>query len=286
MVFLQMTYDTVFNYIENKKLVLSKNLMITTILVPLFSLINPYGIELWKASLMQITHDMNKQISEWKPPDFSEPGWLILYMSIIIITVLISFSNKSIIDKRRFFLLSIYLFGTFFEAMSGIRYFPYLTICWGLFVITLLPNDLFSDKKWNKRLFAVFASLTLIIIFSIDKIPASIEEAVDKNKWPIEAVKHLEDKRLFNDYMWGGYLVYLKIPVFIDGRADVYWKNSDVFEDQLGTVRLTKDPIEIFEKYNVEQVIIPVDKPLDIYMRRSGNSEIYRDEIAVIYNID
>ena len=285
MVLLQFTYDTVYSYIEDKKLRLSIDYLIAAIIVPLCSLINPYGIELWKASYLQITYEMNKQINEWRPPDFSDPGWLILYLTIILITVFVSFSNKGVINKRQFYLLAIYLIGTFYEAITGIRYFPYLAVCWGVFVLSMLPNDIFTGNSWNKKIFIIYASLLIIIVLSIGKVPTTIEEAVDGSKWPLEAVKHLENKRTFNDYMWGGYLVYLNIPVFIDGRADVYWKNSDVFKDQLDTVRLNQDPLDIFKKYDVEQVIIPIDKPLDIYLKRAGAIETYRDETAVIYNI-
>jgi hypothetical protein len=83
--------------------------------------------------------------------------------------------------------------------------------------------------------------------------------------------------------MWGGYLVYKDIPVFIDGRADVYWRDSDVFQDHSSATRFLKDPIEIFDKYSVEQVIIEVNSPLDIYLLRLGWVEKYRDETAVIF---
>lgn len=285
MVSLQLIYEITFNYVDKKKLHFDKNMLSVFFLVPLSSLINPYEIELWKASLLQITHEMNKQINEWKPPDFSDPGWLILYLTIILITVFVSLSNKGIVDKKKFYLLSIYLLGTFYEAITGIRYFPYLAVCWGLFVLTLLPNELFSDRTWHKKIILVFSALLIIVALNIRDLPATVEEAIDKSKWPLEAVKYLENKRIYNDYMWGGYLIYKDIPVFIDGRADVYWKNSDVFQDQLDISRLKKDPMEMFDKYKVEQVIIPIDKPLDIYLKRAGAIEIYRDETAVIYNM-
>jgi hypothetical protein len=286
MVILQFTYDTVYRYVKDKNISISKDLLTVAILVPLTSLINPFGIDLWKASILQITNNMNKQIYEWQPPDFSEPVWLFAYLSIIILTVLISFSNKDIVEKRKFYLLSIYLFVTFYEACTGVRFFPYLAICWGLFVLTLLPGELFSDKSWNKKIFLIFSLLLIIMILQSGKPPVSIEEAIDKKSWPIEAVKQLENKRTYNSYMWGGYLIYMNIPVFIDGRADVYWKNSDVFEDSLDINRLEKDPIDLLNKYNVEQIIIPINSALDIYLKRAGGIEKYRDETAVIYDLN
>ena len=286
MLILQLFYDTAYSYFEDKSLSISKDLFAATILVPLASLINPYGIELWKASVSQITNDLNRQIVEWNPPDFKEPVWLFVYLAIIILTLFISFSKKDVVDKKGFYLLAIYLLGTFYEAMTSVRYFSYLAICWGLYILTLLPNNLFIDKSWFKKITVVYTLLIVLILFNMDKPPVSTEEAIDKSKWPIEAVNHIEDKRIFNDYAWGGYLIYKNIPVFIDGRADVYWKNYDVFEDYMNASRLKKDPIDIFNKYNVEQVIIHVDSPLDLYLKRAGGIERYRDETAVIYYLN
>lgn len=285
MVLLQIIYDTLYRYIEEKRLFIKKELIAAAFLVPLSSLINPYGVELWKASLMQITYYMNKQIIEWQPPDFKDQGWLFMYLVIIITTVLVSFSNKGIIDKRKFYLLAIYLFGTFYEAITGVRYYPYLVICWGLFILTLLPRELFSKKSWNKNILIILSFLLIIMVINTGKPPTTIEEAVEKSTWPIEAVNHLENKRIYNEYMWGGFLIYKNIPVFIDGRADVYWKDCDVFEDYSNINQFKKDPLDILTKYNVEQVFIPVNNPLDIYLKRAGVIEKYRDETAVIYNL-
>ena len=40
----------------------------------------------------------------------------------------------------------------------------------------------------------------------------------------ISVLKKEEPKRLFNYYDYGAYLIYKDIPVFIDGRADLYSK--------------------------------------------------------------
>ena len=285
MVLLQLTYDTVYYYIESKKLSISKNLLAVSFIVPLCSLINPYGVELWFTSFHLITNKINKQIIEWQPPDFREPTWLIAYLVIIIFTVCVSYSYKGIADKRKLCLLSIYLLGTFYEAITGMRYFPYLAICWGLFFLTLLPNDMFSERGWNKKILLLFSVLVIVIILNAGKPPLTLEEVIDKKEWPVDAVKHLDSEKIYNKYVWGGYLIYKDIPVFIDGRADVYWKNSDVFKDYLDINNLNKDPIDLLNKYDVEQIIIPVDSALDFYLKRAGCIEKYRDDIAVIYNI-
>ena len=284
MVLLQFTYESAYKTITGKKIYINFKLLIYSILVPLFSLINPYGFELWNTSYYLITSKINKQIIEWQPPDFNDIGWLAVYFTIIVTTVFFCYvKNDAVHDNKKFGLIAIYLFGTFYEALTGARYLPYLVMCWGLFLLMILPGDLFTQKHWEKKIGIFYALIILIIILGAGRVPSNLDEAIDTKLWPVEAVSHLEYKNTFNDYMWGGYLVYKDIPVFIDGRADVYWRDSDVFQDHSSVTRFLKDPIEIFDKYNVEQVIIEVNSPLEIYLHRLGWVEKYRDETAVIF---
>jgi hypothetical protein len=284
MVILQFVYESAYRSITVKKIYIDYKLLLISILVPLFSLINPYGIELWKTSFLLITSDINHQIIEWQPPDFNDSGWLFVYFVIIITTVFISYTKTVVIkNKKKLGLILIYLLGTFYEAITGVRYLPYLVICWGIFILMHLPDSLFMEEHWKRKI-GIFCSLiALIIILSIGKIPSNMDEAIDKETWPVDAAAYLDKRNTFNDYMWGGYLIYRGIPVFIDGRADVYWRDSDVFLDHGNATRFLKDPQEIFDKYNVDQIIIETDSPLDFYLGRTGWAEKYRDETAVIY---
>lgn len=285
MVWLQFVYESAYKSFTDKKLFIDVKLLLISILTPLFSLINPYGYELWETSYFLITSKVNKHIVEWQPPDFKDISWLAVYFTIIVTTVFICFIRKegAIQDKKKFGLISIYLFGTFYEAITGVRYLPYLVICWGLFMLMLLPASLFIQKHWEKKIGIFYFLIILIILLGVGRIPSNMHDAIDKEIWPVEAVNHLENKRTFNDYMWGGYLVYKDIPVFIDGRADVYWRDSEVFLDHGNATRFLKDPAGIFDKYSVDQVIIEAGDPLDFYLGRIGWVESYRDETAVIY---
>ncbi|MBR5004885.1 MAG: hypothetical protein IKY14_05445 [Erysipelotrichaceae bacterium] len=71
---------------------------------------------------------------------------------------------------------------------------------------------------------------------STKSIKGAIAEPFNANILPSEAVvsavKELEPDRLYNYYDIGGYLLYEQIPVFIDGRADIYSKyNTMDFTD-------------------------------------------------------
>lgn len=283
MLILQVVYEFFINYIMEKKFYVDKRLLAMTLIVPLFSFLNPYFIDIWKTAFWLITSNINHQIQEWRPPDFTNIGILVIYLLIIILTPVICYNKRSSYDNKRP-LLAIYLTVNFFLALISIRYYPYLVICWGIFILNLLHENIYSKKVWIKRISFLFLALTIIICFSILKdFPISIENTVDQKIWPVEATKHLEQRRTLNEYMWGGYLIFKGIPVFIDGRADVYQRNSEVFVDYIDMLHFKKDPIVILDKYQVEQIIIPVNTPLDIYLTRTGCPEKYRDETAVIF---
>lgn len=283
MLCLQLFYEIIFHYVKNKKFFMDKTLFLVTLLVPLSSLINPYGIRLWKTAFLLISNEIYRQISEWQPPKFDDLTTLVMYLLLILTTVFVCFFKRDFNDTKRLLLISIYLAGTFYEAITHIRFFPYLAISWGLFVLTLIPEQLFSEQTWNKKISAVLLILLPICVFSAGKIPQTIDDVIDKKKWPVEAISRLEQGNTFNDYRWGGYLIFKDKPVFIDGRADVYYNESEVFQDYVDITSFNKEPIGIFNKYCIEQVIIPVNTPLDIYLKKMGWPEKFRDETAVIY---
>jgi hypothetical protein len=105
--------------------------------------------------------------------------------------------------------------------------------------------------------------------------------------YPVEAVDFLEksglsNKRGYNSYMWGGYLIWQDVPVFIDGRADVYGDNF-IFS-YLDAINLTKRWREPLEEFNVDYVLIDNSNRLSIMLAEAADwQEAYRDEIAVVF---
>ncbi len=105
---------------------------------------------------------------------------------------------------------------------------------------------------------------------------------------PVGAVQYIESHgftgRLFNEYTWGGYLIYKGIPVFIDGRDDVYLASTDVFQDYIQTMKLNADPDAILQKYDVKTVLLPEDTSLARYLDAEPQKwkVSYHDKAAVI----
>ena len=94
----------------------------------------------------------------------------------------------------------------------------------------------------------------------------------------INYIKKVKPKRLFNFYGYGGYLIYNNIPVFIDGRADMYSKHTlkDTFDLQNNGYNY------ILDKYNFDMIIIPQNIALNIYLSDSDEYVLSKQDDEVL----
>lgn len=104
---------------------------------------------------------------------------------------------------------------------------------------------------------------------------------------PVAAVDLLEQRkvqRIFNAYQFGGYLISRDIPVFVDGRAELYGEKfvMDFFKATEG-----KQPEllpRLLDEYKIDATLLVADAPgPQILDQLKGWKRIYADDIAVIH---
>ena len=141
----------------------------------------------------------------------------------------------------------------------------------------------------------IYATLVITIISLLQYKNIASQSYVDSNSYPTNAAKwikeniDIENMRLFNDFNYGSYLLFQDIPVFIDGRADVYdpvfnGRMEDSFLDYMQASSLQVWYEEIYKKYDITHIITTVNSNLNKYMQRSGNYRVlYNDGAFIIY---
>jgi hypothetical protein len=111
---------------------------------------------------------------------------------------------------------------------------------------------------------------------------------------------HAMSPELFNEYGWGGYLIWAganapaqagaharthsdaRWPVFIDGRADPY--GDELIEAYRQIVTLRPGWEGILARYDVRTALLAADSALGAVMKESdGWQEVYADEVAAIW---
>jgi hypothetical protein len=105
--------------------------------------------------------------------------------------------------------------------------------------------------------------------------------------YPVTAVDYLEesglaDRRGYNSYNWGGYLIWRGVKVVVDGRADVY--GDDFLFYYRRTFELREDWQEPLAAFDVDYVLMERESPLSVVLLRDvGWQEVYADELARIF---
>jgi hypothetical protein len=100
----------------------------------------------------------------------------------------------------------------------------------------------------------------------------------------VDALKAHNAKRVLNDLPFGGYLVARGIPVFVDGRAELY---GEQFEMNYFNALSLKDVnllFDILKRYDIDAVMLkPKTAAVTLLDHLSGWQRVHADENAVVH---
>jgi hypothetical protein len=276
----------------------------------LVSLINPYGIEVWReVERTVIGAGLGKTIVEWMP-SFLDADYSFIGISAVAGLMLWRYRKRLELEK------SLIIAAILLEAWVSLRHIP-------LFVITFLSvvgeyiewfeKEIENIKHAKRRLNIAYKAIVyIIIIITLTDFLFSMRAAYilrEKDFYPQLAIEHLKGEnykgKIFSSYAWGGYLIW-KLPeqkVFIDGRMPT-WEQSEKNGESANVMKeygdMFKDKIkagETFDKYNIQIVLKPNKKfatrrgpkkyvwqSIDAYLENNTEWDIvYEDDVAVVW---
>jgi len=175
-----------------------------------------------------------------------------------------------------------------------------------VFILIRLINDMFKkyDPKGPEKLEKFFTKLAgssviliVVLLISFEIYRPKIGEAfVNEHLYPVQAADFIlenldiENIRLYNEYNYGAYLIYRRIPVFIDSRADLYAPEfnpgTTVFKDFINISGLRVDNIEeLFDDYGITHLLMFSNARLRMFINQTPDRYmlIYNDGRFVIY---
>lgn len=134
---------------------------------------------------------------------------------------------------------------------------------------------------------ALTATLAIMIAALFVSAAVNNNDRAVAEIFPVDAVNvildsDLADARGFNSYGWGGYLIWRDIPVFIDGRADVY---GDEFMDRyFGARDSGTDWRPLFDEYDVSYVLLEPGAELNpVLVEAPEWVLVYADGVADLF---
>jgi len=250
--------------------------------------VTPYGTQLaaypLEMALAQPTNVAN--IIEWQP---TGPG---LWFGKVFVGLLLLFFLGQVVRPQRFRLheLGLLLFAVFSASVHR-RFLIVFLIVFAPLLATMLTRwvEEYSPAK-DKPLCnaALIATIAGMIIWAFPS--QQLLENVVVQDYPVQAAKYLQahpvEGPLFNDYGWGGYLIWSLHPqqkVFIDGRADIY-EYSGVLPDYLSIVRIEPGALSLLRKYNVQTCLVRRKEAISTLLAASPEWEqTYADELSAIF---
>ncbi|MBR1128550.1 hypothetical protein [Bradyrhizobium iriomotense] len=254
------------------------------------SCVTPYG---WR-TLLGATNILNlgellTVISEWSPASFAS---FTAFEGALLGLIAIGLYRGLTLSPPRILLILLLTW----MALSHVRSIEAFAFLVPLVLAkplgeksSLQPADAHTGESWPARyvtaagaLMIVAASWTSTAIFmSHHRFKFTMDQT------PVAATDLLEKrgaKRIFNAYGFGGYLIARDIPVFVDGRAELYGEKfvMDFFKATEG-----KKPEllpRLLDEYKIDATLLAADAPgPQILDHLKGWKRIYADDIAVIH---
>jgi hypothetical protein len=266
-------------------------------------MLNPHGAKMYLYPFETLrSHAMMKYIEEWLSPNFQE-----LMFQPLLLMIFASFSFLALSSKRLRLLDLVLLLATAAGALRSARNIPF-------FVLVAMP--LLVEHSWNwttahgwaqwltrpekrevgsQAVLKVALNLVLLVALPLGVVALRVQRSVAKQPsaeakvFPVAAVEFIRAQKppqpIFNDYGWGGYLIWKLYPdyrVYIDGRADVY---GDAFMEEFLSAQSGqtgwKKP---FDKYGIRTVLIKPDVALASLLRQDPAwQNVFEDQQAVIF---
>lgn len=216
--------------------------------------INPNGFHLYSYPFQVLGHPaVMNYISEWFSPDFHLTKMRPFELLMLATLASLALTRRAPHADRRLGEVLL-LAATAHAALGSQRN----TVLFALVAAPVLAGGLAAlwnetaSGRWLERVqrlpaLRVTGSLGLIAALGVliyTQVPRKAPEkwfdhATSMHEFPQAAVPLLKEGmwpgKLYNDYAWGGYLIwtlYPERPVFIDGRAEVYYPTK-AFDDEM-----------------------------------------------------
>jgi len=297
--FLPILAEFIIKKILKKETYKIRKILIAMLLSILGGLISPLFINSYTYLYNTLINNTTNYIAEHQPTLLHESPRMILLVLIII--VLFTNKNFKLELKEKFLLL-----GLTYMAFSSIRHQSLLIIFTTIIANKYLGNFLYEkEPKQNEFLetkitskIGIVISISLVLFIGASSVIKNRNmNYINTNDYPVKAVEYIKENldykniRIFNDINVGSYLILNDIKVFVDSRTDLYTrsynKKNDYFDEYVDIVYLDVYYEDIFDKYDIEYVLMPSGSRISNYLMIGNNqykyTALYIDENFVLY---
>lgn len=249
----------------------------------LASLATPHGIAAWlfPFRLMRLTFAQNF-VTEWRSPDFTRFQPIELWLGCLVLLF-------AVVRPRCSAIRLVLLAGLVYMALTHVRNDELLAFFGPLILAEPVGRALrgaHASMPASARRYAIAGSCALTIAVTI--FAAHRGFADDNPKIAPAAALAAADKaqltgKVFNDYDFGGYLIFTGIKPFVDGRFDLY--GDDFMRDYAAALHAEDDALpRLLDRYGVTWTLLsPGTEAVAALDRLPGWERVYADDTAIVH---
>jgi hypothetical protein len=258
--------------------------------------LNPYGPSLlaypFRTTSIQV---LQNYIQEWQSPDFHQLQ-VQPFLWMLGLSVLCFIATSRRVHPTEFILFAVPAYMGFVAgrniALFGLAMAPVLSRNADSVLDMLLqgskPREQLPERytRWINLALVVLVVLGALVKASVPLSTRAITSVVESQE-PTRAVAYIRDHMppgpLFNEYNWGGYLLwslYPDYPTFVDGRTDLF--NDQILGDYVAVWRADPGWEGILNQWGVRLALLDPLAPLSRALQDAGWSLLYQDDQAVI----
>ena len=270
--------------------------MIFLALCPVAAMIHPYGFEPIQVGLqMMATNKVMAYIQEWMPLN-SQEDFIIEYFILVSLIGLIGARLKLGWAKTIFIVFVLHM------LLTHVRF---VYVYFLLVPIVVVPHvaERFPEvslSKWLTRprdiveRFAAKYFVPLATLIGIGAIVVGFVFFETKKPMPPQvtfaekpiafALANKLDGPVFNEYLYGGTLIFHGIKTFVDGRAEQLF-TGDFFPDYVNSDKPNGAQLfqDIINRNHITWTLLPVASTRNSFLEKMGWKKAYSDENSVIY---
>jgi hypothetical protein len=248
--------------------------------------INPYGPEMILVTFRTIAlGPVLSTITEWRPQDFTHLGPFEVIMLACLGGAL--YRGVTLPPLRILMLLGVLHLG-----LSQSRHAELLGFLAPLFVARPLAEQFgFStaSRAFADTRIAAFASaIAGLAAISVTGLATARNDIVPAaNITPANALKSFDAAQsgpILNDYDFGGYLDFVGIAPFIDGRGELYAPDFAIRYRQAIELKNLPGFLQLLDQYKFRATLLAPTTPAVAMLDRLPNwQRIYSDDVAVVH---
>jgi len=251
-------------------------------------LLNPNGIKTYTYALLSTNPLMTNNIVEWNSPNFHNDYYKYAIIPFLILVFLLALARNKRIPLRE----TLYFGGCFAETLIHQRFLPYLALA-AVPMLAPVVGDWVRSLLRPSHIMQIINGVLVVAVAGLFgwqsvQLRGPMSKHWSAGSYPIYAVQfleahHLTHKRILNAYGWGGYLIYMGIPTFIDGRTDIFIQNG-VFANYLNLQNGGWNARELLTKYAFNVALVPSNYALTSILSSDTSWKLeYSDATAEVF---